>query len=57
MSTRTLAAMALALLMTGCATTHTPPPEPNMNRLVNVNQEVPAELYQIYSAEEDKESE
>ncbi len=57
MSTRTLAAMAMALLMTGCAATHTPPPEPNMNRLVNVNQEVPAELYQIYSADEDKESE
>lgn len=57
MGTRSFAAVALALLITGCATKHTPPPEPNMKRLVNVNHEVPAEVYEVYSAKEEQESE
>lgn len=57
MRTHSFAAAALALLITGCAAKHTPPPEPSMNRLVNVNQEVPVELYEVYSAEEEQESE
>lgn len=52
MGTRSLIALALAAVLAGCASTHTPPPEPDMSRLVNVNQEVPPELYEIYSTAE-----
>ncbi|WP_446719027.1 hypothetical protein [Halomonas sp. 3A7M] len=45
------------LLLTGCGTTHKAAPEPDMSRLVNVNQSVPPELYDLYSTDSEQESE
>lgn len=45
------------ILLGGCGTTHKSAPEPNMSRMVNVNQSVPPELYDLYSAESEQESE
>lgn len=44
-------------LLAGCGTTHTSAPDPNMSNLVNVNQSVPSELYDLYSADSEEESE
>lgn len=38
------AIIASVLAMGGCASTTTPPPEPDMSNLVNVNKEVPPNL-------------
>ncbi|MGM0988554.1 MAG: hypothetical protein ACQEXI_16465 [Pseudomonadota bacterium] len=58
MGTRSLVAAMVIAVLSGCASTHTPPPEPDMSRLVNVNRDVPPELYETYDAgDADKEKE
>lgn len=52
-----LLGLMAVLMLSGCGTTHKPAPEPNMSRLVNVNQSVPSELYEMYSTESQQESE
>lgn len=44
-------AMALiGLLLAACSGSPTPPPEPNMKKLVDVNKTYPAELYRADAA-------
>ncbi|MGO3768173.1 hypothetical protein ACT3T8_15930 [Halomonas sp. AOP1-B1-8] len=52
-----LLGLMAVLMLSGCGTTYKPAPEPNMSRLVNVNQSVPSELYEMYSTESQQESE
>ncbi len=52
-----LLSLMAVLLLTGCGTTHKAAPEPDMSRLVNVNQSVPPELYDLYSTDSEQESE
>ena len=45
-----LAAAVLPLLLAACSSSPTPPPEPNMKKLVDVNKTYPAELYRADAA-------
>ena len=44
MRIRVALAVCAVLAVAGCASTPTPPPEPNMSHLVSVNKTVPSEL-------------
>ncbi|ELK0608494.1 hypothetical protein ACXIMK_005315 [Klebsiella pneumoniae] len=40
----------IGLLLAACSSSPTPPPEPNMKKLVDVNKTYPAELYRADAA-------
>lgn len=42
---RPILIISVLLSLVGCATGATPPPEPDMSRLVNVNTQLPPQLY------------